>query len=267
MPSLIAVDIGNSRIKLGLFAALAGASQTTHKGLPTPLRAHTMPTDDWNPQSLQQWLNDVPTGTPWWIASVNRPAAAKLTGWIQNRWPVRMLTNTDLPISAAVEHPERVGVDRLAGAVAINQLREPDRAAITIGVGSAITVDLIAADGTFCGGAILPGIAMSARALDQFTDLLPLSPLKELSGAPSALGTSTLAAIHSGLFWGAVGAIRELITQLSQQVPRPAKPPQIFLTGGAAPSVAEQIDPAAEYVEHLALAGIALAKPDETHGK
>jgi type III pantothenate kinase len=264
MPSLIAVDIGNTRIKLGLFAPPQESPQGTRAGLPVPNRALAMPTHEWEPQTLQQWLADVPAETPWWIASVNRPAAAKLSQWIGQRWPVRMLADKDLPITAAVEFPERVGIDRLAGAVAANRLRQPARAAIVVGVGSAITVDLVMADGIFRGGAILPGIAMSARALDQFTDLLPLSPLNELGAPPPAVGTSTLDAIHSGLFWGAVGAIRELIARLGESLPE--KTPsadggwQVFLTGGAAPSVAQQLDPAAQYVEHLVLAGIALAK-------
>jgi type III pantothenate kinase len=101
---------------------------------------------------------------------------------------------------------------------------------------------------------------MSAKALDQFTDLLPLSPLNELSGPPPALGTSTLAAIHSGLYWGAVGAMRELIAQLAATTTDKQTSPEIYLTGGAAPSVAKQLDPAAHYIEHLVLSGIALAK-------
>ena len=170
------------------------------------------------------------------------------------------MTHRDLPITAAVEYPDRVGIDRLAGAVAANRLREPKRPAIVIGVGTAITVDLISADGIFRGGAILPGIAMSARALDEFTDLLPRSPLDELTSAPPALGTTTLSAIHSGLYWGAIGAMREMIARLSEEGVAPSVKPELFLTGGAAASVALQLDPTARYVEYLALAGIALAK-------
>jgi type III pantothenate kinase len=106
----------------------------------------------------------------------------------------------------------------------------------------------------------MPGIAMSARALDEFTDLLPRSPWEELSVAPAALGTSTLSAIHSGLYWGTIGAMRELVARLSQQAGNQSSPPELFLTGGAAASVAAQLDSAARYVEFLVLAGIALAK-------
>jgi type III pantothenate kinase len=260
--SLIAVDIGNSRIKLGLFAAPAESS-----GLPTPSRILAVSTANWDEASLQHWLRDVPPDTAWWIASVNRPALSRLTACIEQRSApspkIRRLAAGDLPITAAVESPDKVGIDRLAGAVAANRLRDPARPAIVIGVGSAITVDLVGADGVFRGGAILPGIGMSARALDEFTDLLPRSPWEELTGPPPALGTSTLSAIHSGLYWGAVGAMRELVARLSQTLGDSKLRPEVFLTGGAAASVAAMLDPAARFVEHLVLAGIALAKPEK----
>jgi type III pantothenate kinase len=259
----IAVDIGNSRIKFGLFDGPAGGTT-----LPLPRRTTTLSAVDWDAAQLAEWATGTAPETEWWLASVNRPATERLIDWIDRDWlkrpptaeaaaPIRILTAADIPITAAVEHPDRVGIDRLAGAAAANRLRNPRRAAIVIGVGTAITVDLVSAQGVFCGGAIVPGIRMSTRALNQFTDLLPHIPLEELAEAPPPLGKSTEAAIRSGLYWGAVGAMRELIARLSE--PLDAKP-EIFLTGGAAPSVAGALDPNARYFEHLVLSGIAMAK-------
>jgi type III pantothenate kinase len=258
--SMVAVDIGNSRIKLGWFDARGDFATKKLDCLPQPRSVVALATADWNEVALTTWSAEIPPSTPWWIASVNRPATARLMNWTDGRFPARQLTHGDLPITADVEHPDRVGIDRLAGAVAANRLRDPQRPAIVIGVGTAITVDFITADGVFRGGAIMPGIAMSARALDEFTDLLPRSPLEELSVAPPALGTSTLSAIHSGLYWGTIGAMRELVARISQQAGNQSAPPELFLTGGAAASVAAQLDSAARYVEFLVLAGIALAK-------
>ncbi|HEY2883093.1 MAG TPA: type III pantothenate kinase [Pirellulales bacterium] len=285
---LIAVDIGNTRIKLGLFggqhATLPQAETPIRQlDLPKPVAILALPALDWDEHQLRSWLNSDITGAikaaganeiQWWIASVNRPAAAKLTQWIASNSPnarVRILAHSDLPITAAVEHPDRVGIDRLAGAAAANRLRNPARPAIIVGVGTAITVDLVAADGVFQGGAILPGIGMSARALEAFTDLLPHSPVDELATAPPALGATTLDAIHSGLYWGAVGAMRELIARQSEGLfgaadsasasAAVAIKPDVFLTGGAAASVAQTLDPAARYCEHLVLSGISLANP------
>src|SRR5215510_2066344 len=113
--AIIAADIGNSRIKLGLFStpSAAGAAK-----LPQPEREISLPALQWDNAVLEAWLSDVPKTTPWWIASVNRPAAARLNDRIGKHWHIRNLQDTDLPITAAVERPDHVGIDRLAGAVA-----------------------------------------------------------------------------------------------------------------------------------------------------
>jgi type III pantothenate kinase len=252
--SLIAADIGNTRIKLGLFD---GSAPKT--GIAPPSQSIAVPVQNWNESDLQNWIAALPAPSELWIASVNRAGADRLTTWLAKSHPsiqIRQLTHADLPITIDLPNPERVGIDRLAGAVAANRLRAPARAAITIHVGTAITVNQITAEGVFRGGAIVPGISISAKALDQFTDLLPHIPVEELCEPTPALGTNTLEAIHSGLFWGAVGAMRELVARLSE--PFDVKP-DVFITGGAAPSVAKLVDPAADHVEHLVLSGIALA--------
>ncbi|MGC3969352.1 MAG: type III pantothenate kinase [Pirellulales bacterium] len=123
-------------------------------------------------------------------------------------------------------------------------------------VGSAITVNMVAADGSFRGGAILPGIAMSARAMHQFTDLLPLIDMAALAEPPTPIGNSTQPAMTSGLFWGAVGGIRQLIELYSAEA---GGKPLVVLTGGAAPSVAKLLPGDVKFEPQLVLSGIALA--------
>jgi type III pantothenate kinase len=108
------------------------------------------------------------------------------------------------------------------------------------------------------GGAILPGVAMQARSLSQETDLLPLVDPGWKDDPPAPIGDSTIAAIRSGLYWGAVGAIRELLSQMSQ-TRGGGLSPQLFLTGGDAPLLAPQFGPEAIAREHLVLEGIVLA--------
>jgi len=149
-----------------------------------------------------------------------------------------------------------VGIDRLLDAVAANYLRSPDNPAVVVDVGSAITVNLISRGGAFLGGAIMPGIGMSARALHAFTDLLPLIDVTELADPPPPLGTATVPAMKSGLFWGAIGAVGELIRRLGAEVQGQL---EVFLTGGASPVVAELLGDKARCVPNLTLSGIALA--------
>jgi type III pantothenate kinase len=80
--------------------------------------------------------------------------------------------------------------------------------------------------------------------------------MAELAAPPPALGTSTVAAMRSGLFWGAVGSIRQLVAELTDGRPDQT---DVFLTGGAGPAVAELLGPSARHVPHLTLSGIAMA--------
>lgn len=267
---LIAVDVGNSRIKLGLFR------QSSAAGLPEPEASLHLTGRLPEFGQLCDWLAKSPCPSAgsgmgegrgeglcnegrlrWHIGSVNRPAASRLIDWLRDHRPedeIMLLTSGDLPLEVRLPRPDMVGVDRLLDALAANRLRTPGRKAVVVDVGSAITVDLVDTDGAFLGGAILPGIAMSARALHEFTDLLPQIEMAELHEPPPALGTATVAAIHSGLFWGAVGAVRQLVEQMAD-----GGGTEVFLTGGAGPAVARLMGTAARFVPHLTLAGIALA--------
>ncbi len=255
-PWLVAVDIGNSRMKLGLFGTIDAAE------LPSPKKTLSLVGDRPELGQITTWLGDeVGQSLSWRIASVHRPMATRLIDWLRENRPddrITLLASGDLPLKISLDRPDMVGIDRLVDAVAVNRLRETGRPAVIIDVGSAITVDLVSADGAFLGGAILPGMQMSARALHEFTDLLPLIEAAELTTPPSPLGKATVPAMESGLFWGSVGAIRELIHRLSETVGNNVKP-QVFLTGGAGEKVAALLSADAKYVPDLTLAGIALA--------
>ena len=250
--SFVAVDIGNSRIKFGLFEADAAVAPA----LPVPARTFDLDPRGGMFDAVAEWL--VPRSASeltWWIGSVERNYASQMVEWLRSRGAAHivLLTSGDLPLTVSLPRPDMVGIDRLLAALAANRLRPADRPAIVVDLGTAITVDLVSRDGAFLGGAILPGIGLAARALHEFTDLLPRFDMTSLAEPPPALGTDTISAMRAGLFWGAIGGVRHLIDLLS------AEPAAVYLTGGAAASVAHLIAPSAQYVGHLTLAGIALA--------
>jgi type III pantothenate kinase len=275
-PSFFAADVGNSRIKIGRFERpRATLGNDTSPEVPLPVTTLQLPVrtlEDRLAASniLRQWLAGFPARAPgtWFVASVNRShdrwvedaVAAESPGSAFHRLSFR-----HIPLAIRVEAPERVGLDRLAGAVAADRLRvlrgsagEPPPA-IVVDFGTAITVDLVSAEGAFEGGAILPGIAMAAEALARQTDALPRSLLADLSEPPPAVGKSTLQAIESGLLWGTVGAVRELIERIAAACDAP---PLVFVTGGASPAVVPllQTGPAAVvHLPELVLSGIAIA--------
>lgn len=277
-PPLIAVDIGNSRIKLGQFQYKAN-DQKRPDPFFEPSDAFDLAITDRSGQfddvRLVAWCGEhVGGNAAWMVASVHRgaterfvAAVTKLAAQSNATWPLRQINYRDVPLTIRVDQPERVGIDRLLAALAADRLRQRDRAAIVVDLGTAITVDLVDDSGAFVGGAILPGIAMSARALAEQTDALPHVGVDRLDRPPAALGKSTVKAIESGLYWGAVGAIRELITLYSADA---AVPPDVFVTGGASADVAQLLaanedatDHSAgnrrtRHVPHLVLAGIAM---------
>ena len=251
LPPLIAVDIGNSSTKIGWFDVAA-----LGEPLPQPIATVDFPTGQTPPEVAAARLPDGPC--QWRVASVQREGQRLLTKWVDSHRQadeLRVLTYLDLPLELRVDFPERVGVDRLAAALAGNAIRDPQRPCIVIDAGSAVTVDLVSAAGAFEGGVILAGFKMQAEALFGGADQLPLTVLAPNDQPPAPLGKNTDAAIRSGLFWGAVGAVREIVAQLSSPLD---PPPQVIVTGGDLRRLAEHLE-GARYVPNMVLAGIAIA--------
>jgi type III pantothenate kinase len=253
---LVAIDVGNTRTKLGVFVP------TDLAPLPVPQRMFSWG-PNWNVAELDRWLGEQPARFTWRLASVNQAGSERINAWLATRGvgPPSALSVADIPVPSLVDEPDKVGVDRLVGVLAVNRLRAADRPAVIVSLGTAITVDLVSPEGAFLGGAIMPGIGISARALHEFTDLLPWEPMWELSEPPAALGKTTSGCLQAGLFWGAIGGVRELVYQLSKTGPGP----QIFVTGGAGASAARELTRSGEepamLVPHLTLSGIAIANP------
>jgi len=255
---VLAIDVGSSRVKLGHFAAQRSCtSDKPSSALPIAASKFPEPTEslslahgrDLSGAALiefEEWIGEnFAVGTRCLLASVQPIVAARLIqAFEKHGWSApRQLTWEDLPLEVRVEEPPRVGIDRLLNAVAANCLRDPEQPAIVVDLGTAGTVDLVAADGAFEGGAILPGTSLWAQALHSGTSSLPEFDVAALQEPVAAVGKSTDGAIAAGLFWGTVGAIGELIERISRQC---QQSPQLFVTGGAASHI----------VKHLSVAGV-----------
>ncbi|MFT4558824.1 MAG: type III pantothenate kinase [Porticoccaceae bacterium] len=241
----LAIDVGNSRTKIGLFEASNRSQLTSFAELPECVDFHSIPLNtsvDWDAVfgnhdrtrnrhsvivgSNQHGVDRVVAEWPEWLAK-----------------PVVMRNAKLLTLDVEVDEPNRVGLDRLLNAVAANVVRDSGQAAIIVDCGTATTVDLVSATGSFSGGAILPGFTLCARALNEYTEVLPLISMDELFNLPPsedchpALGSNTQAAIMSGVFWGQIGAVRELIARLSDQQTSTElenSDHKVLLTGGGA---------------------------------
>ena len=244
---LIAADIGNHGMKIERrpcdhLAAASPGPRLTISSAATP------------PDSLANWLPAEPAH--WLVATVQRDAELRLAPWVWQHRPLDTycrLTQPMVPIPVGVDNPSQVGIDRLLAALATLG-REPDRCCrIVVDAGSAVTVDRVSSDGVFEGGAILPGWGMMAATLARQTDQLPEIGRIAATDLPPVVGRSTVAAIQSGLYWGMVGAVRELVRWMSAEI---GERVPVFVTGGDGGLLAQQLGISVRHVSNLVLDGI-----------
>lgn len=242
MKASVVVDVGNSRIKWGLCG---------------PDAVHeicSLPPDD--PAAWRRQMELWPDARGWWIvAGVHPPRRDQLIEWLracgQN---VRLLDDPkDLSLRVLVARPDHVGVDRLLDAAAANSRRTAATPAVVIDAGSAVTVDLIDGSGAFVGGAILPGLRLMAKALHDYTALLPLlAPPDKPSAVP---GTDTATAMELGIYWSVAGGIAALLREYRSLCRSEI---EVFLTGGDGPRLHPAI-PESHLWPEMTLEGIRLA--------
>ncbi len=255
--SSIAVDIGNCRIKIGRFTSREGSIPECAESLVFLLSDEK----EWA-TALRELAEANPDATAVIAGSNQAGIKTFLNSW-PGDWPEPTLirSSENFPLEIRADEPRKVGLDRLLNAVAVNRLRNTTQPAVIVDCGTATTVDFVAESGAFGGGAILPGFGLSARALHEYTDALPRISLQELTSQVEIsgkngllpLGKNTRAAIQSGIFWGQIGAIRELVGRISADVTSP----QLFLTGGGSSTLAPFL-PNAIHCPFLPLQGMLL---------
>lgn len=255
---LIAIDVGNSRIKLGLFEKACDADGPQ---LPTYVRSMAVEIDEEVPwKELAQWAYQIHSGISTVVlGGVNPRGRDKvLDGWPVTCWPDPVVVENpfNLPLTVNVDSVRAVGVDRLFNAIAANVIRAPDQAVIIVDSGTATTVDVVSPEGVFEGGAILPGFQLCARALHQYTALLPHIPNSELAvSTPAPLGKNTRDALRSGLFWGQLGAVKELVGHLHKELPDGVL---TLVTGGAGRLLVPQMPSDVLHEPFLTLQGLVI---------
>ena len=146
---------------------------------------------------------------------------------------------TGMPI--LYDNPREVGADRIVNAVAAYARRR--RSLIVVDFGTATTFDVITARGEYLGGAIAPGLAISAEALYQRASKLPRV---EIVCPPQVIARNTVNSMQAGLFYGYVGLVDGIVTRMKQEL---REVPHVLATGGLAGLVApcsqtiDEVDP------------------------
>ncbi len=141
---------------------------------------------------------------------------------------------TGMPI--LYENPAEVGADRVLNGVAAYERygRAADLPLIIVAFGTATTLDAVTAKGEYLGGAICPGVQISADALFHRAARLPRIDVRKPS---SVIGRTTVGAMESGLFWGYVGMVEGLVRRMSDEL---GGNPVCVATGGLASIIAPE---------------------------
>jgi type III pantothenate kinase len=154
------------------------------------------------------------------LGSVVPPLTGTMRAMVQRYFGVTAITvepgvNTVMPI--LYEVPSEVGADRIVNAVAAYEKfgRGAGRPLIVVDFGTATTLDAITAGGEYLGGAICPGVQISADALFQRAARLPRIDVRKPT---RVVGRTTVGAMESGLFYGYVGMVEGLIRRMSDEL-------------------------------------------------
>jgi len=228
---LLAADIGNTNVTLGLFEEreLLGSWRATTQAAATDDEIAVLVGSllGLGGHSLEE-VDAVA------VASVVPPLTTTFTRMLRARTghaPVIVdARSLDGILEIEIDRPAEAGADRLANALAArNEFGGP---AIVIDLGTSTNFDLVSAEGAYIGGAIAPGLGLSLEALVGSASKLPRI---ELRRPPHAIGSNTLHAMQSGMVLGYIGLVSGLLTalrgELIERSPKTARV-TVVATGG-----------------------------------
>lgn len=225
MSNNLTIDYGNSRVKWAAWSGSKLIDAKAVKRLDNKTLSDILRTYDITQAIISSVANDV-AETAQFIAQHTKRC-------------IMLDHSTPLPIAINYGTPLTLGCDRIATAVGAT-IVAPGEAALVVDAGTAITLDVIDSDGTFCGGNISAGITLRLKALHQGTKRLPLVTTQ---GDVPQWGNNTITALRCGAVLGAVGEIERARLTAQQQLGKNVK---LILTGGDSQLIAQHLQ-----VEHI----------------
>jgi len=245
---LLALDIGNTNIVIGVFQ---GETLSQH----WKIQAEREKTCDEYAVTLLhlfalsgvvvEKIRDVI------ISSVVPPLTPVFQELSQKRFNIKSMVvgpglKTGMPI--LYENPLEVGADRIVSSVAaFSKYGGP---VIVVDFGTATTFDAVSKEGEYLGGSIAPGIQIAAEALSLKTAKLPRIEIKV---PKKAIGRTTVSSMQSGLYFGYIGLVSNIINKFKDELGSEAK---VIATGGFASFISEEIDQIDNQERHLVLEGL-----------
>ena len=247
---LLAIDVGNTNIALGIFE---GETLRATWNVATDidktadeyavLLLNLLPMEGLN-------LSDIDHVS---IACVVPPLLTifeELSQRYFNISPLIVGPGVKTGVRICTDNPREVGADRVANAAAAHHLYSGPM--ILIDFGTATTLDVLSKEGDYLGGAIAPGILISAEALFERASKLPRV---ELVPPEHAIGKNTVTTMQSGIIFGYVGLIESLVNRMNHELGQDA---YVVATGGLAAIIARQTKVVNTVNMHLTLIGLRL---------
>jgi type III pantothenate kinase len=246
---LLAVDVGNTNITLGLYdgATLRDAWRMQTDPARTPdeyelLLRGFLASRGYRPEQVTRTV----------MASVVPVLSEALRGLLARafgRLPLIVGPGIKTGITVRYSPPSDVGADRIVNAVAA--FARHRTACVVVDFGTATTFDCISGRGEYVGGAIAPGVGLSMGALFQRTAKLPKV---DVARPVRVVGRSTVESIQSGAFYGYVGLVDGLVRRILDEMGEDEV--RVIATGGLAPTIAADSCTIREVDEHLTLEGL-----------
>ena len=246
MTTLLALDVGNTRLKWAHYEAMAPGAHVLAQGAVFLENIDKLAETEWaDLPPPDKVLGCIVAGD-----AVKRRVAEQMEQWeAMPQWVVS--SAQEAGVTNGYDHPARLGADRWVAMIGARHrllARGSQQPCVVVMVGTAVTVEAIDASGRFLGGIILPGHGIMLRALESGTAGLHV-PTGDVRDFP----TNTSDALTSGGTFAIAGAVQRMIDNLTHHC---GEAPACIMTGGAGWKMAPSMSVKFELVESLIFDGL-----------
>ncbi len=253
---LLAIDISNTNIKLGLYnSTIMSENWVVSTARQRTADEYAMLLNDLMRHAGHQ-LTDIDDIILSSVVPPLTPVFQELALRYCSKEAIVLDHMLDMGIKFLVDNPWEIGADRIATALAAYHFYGGP--AIIIAFSTATTFDVISTEGDFLGGAIAPGLIISAEALSSAASRLYRV---DLTPPGHALGKNTIENMQSGIIFGHVGLVQGLIARLRKEIPGVTEYDEVkVIAHGGLAQLMAPIIPEIQYVnQYLPLEGLRLA--------
>jgi type III pantothenate kinase len=253
---LLALDVGNTNTVLGLYRLDGDKPELAAHWRVTTHRSQTA--DEYGVLFVNLFeMNGLKTSQVQAIiiSSVVPPVESTLRQVCETYFHVQPLfvepgIKTGMPV--LVDNPSELGADRLVNAIAA--FERYGGPCVVVDFGTATTFDVISAKGEYLGGAIAPGLGISADALFSRTARLSRVDIKRPA---KVIGTNTVTHLQTGLYYGYIGLVDGILERIFAELgAEPGAKPRVIATGGLARQISEDSRFISEIDDMLTLDGL-----------